>query len=106
MLSKLIHGGVCKNSERLLLPWTKLFASATEVDEPERLKFGLPNKTGLVFTINSANEPGVLYKALNVLARHNINLTRIESKPSKEVAIRRATNFFIDFYGGISDANV
>ena len=66
----------------------------------------MPEKTGLVFSISSGNEPGVLYKALNVLARNNINLTRIESKPSKTLKYRRGFDFFIDFYGAVTDRNV
>ena len=53
------------------------------------------DKTSVMFSIQ--HEAGSLYKALEPFHRHGVNLTRIESRPSK----RRAWEyyFFIDFEG-------
>lgn len=39
------------------------------------------DKQGIVFTLT--DRPGILNEALKALANHEIDLTRIESKPSK-----------------------
>lgn len=56
--------------------------------------------TSMAFTTKS-NEPGSLFKPLEVFAKRQINLTRIESRPSK-----RSHNpyiFFIDIEASISE---
>ena len=45
--------------------------------------FEVKDKTGLVFTLE--DKPGILNDALIQISNHNIDLTRIESKPSKYV---------------------
>lgn len=45
------------------------------------------------------DSPGILTKALNVLQKHEINLTWIESKPSKYYREEKAHDFYIDFEG-------
>jgi len=58
-------------------------------------------KISLKFTLNDT--PGSLHNALNYFQKHGINLTRIESRPSK-----RTTDyeFYVDFVGSTTDANV
>jgi chorismate mutase/prephenate dehydratase len=60
------------------------------------------DKTSLVLSIK--DEPGALLRLLKPFERHSINLTRIESRPSK----RRAWeyNFFLDLEGHAEDEPV
>jgi len=60
------------------------------------------DKTSLVISVS--DKPGALLKLLQPFHRMGINLTRIESRPSK----RRAWeyNFFIDMYGHAEDPRV
>lgn len=46
------------------------------------LEPGVPARTSLVFT--TANEPGALLRALEPIARHGLNLSRLESRPTGE----------------------
>jgi len=50
------------------------------------------------------NQTGALYKALEIFYRHNINLTKIESRPSKKKAWDDI--FYVDMEGHIEDKNV
>jgi chorismate mutase/prephenate dehydratase len=60
------------------------------------------DKTSLVISVS--DKPGALLNLLKPFHKHGINLTRIESRPSK----RRAWeyNFFIDLYGHVGDPEV
>lgn len=58
------------------------------------------DKTSVVFSL-SEDRPGGLYGILGVFADYNINLTKIESRPSKEKLGRYI--FFIDFEGHRKD---
>jgi chorismate mutase/prephenate dehydratase len=60
------------------------------------------DKTSLMLVVK--DEPGVLYRVLEPLARGGINLTRIESRPSR----RRAWDyvFFLDLDGHVADPEV
>ncbi len=59
------------------------------------------DKTSLAFT--TLNEPGALVGILNIFKEHNINLSFIESRPSKKNM--GEYTFFVDFDGHVSDAN-
>jgi chorismate mutase/prephenate dehydratase len=60
------------------------------------------DKTSLLVSVH--DEPGALLRLLQPFQAHSINLTRIESRPSK----RRAWeyNFFLDFEGYVNDEPV
>jgi chorismate mutase/prephenate dehydratase len=53
------------------------------------------DKTSIIFS--AKHEPGSLYNALSEFAKRKINLTRIESRPTKKTAWEY--NFFLDFEG-------
>ena len=61
------------------------------------------DKTSIVFSIMD-DKPGRLYKILEVFADNNINLTKIESRPSKEKL--GSYIFFIDFEGHRTDKKI
>ena len=53
------------------------------------------DKTSVVFSV--ADRPGSLYNALKPFFENNINLTKVESRPTRKNSWEY--NFFIDFYG-------
>ncbi|NEX13876.1 MAG: prephenate dehydratase [Prosthecochloris sp.] len=59
-------------------------------------------KTSIVFTL--PNEPGSLFRAMATLALRDIDLTKIESRPSKLKAFEYF--FYVDFIGSQSDATI
>jgi prephenate dehydratase len=61
------------------------------------------NKTSIVFAAKK-DEPGSLFSVLKEFAKNNINLTRITSRPTKEVLGEYL--FFIDFEGGSKDQKI
>jgi chorismate mutase/prephenate dehydratase len=69
-------------------------------------KRGVPpsgnDKTSLAFGLK--NEPGVFYKALSKFAARNINLTKIESRPTRQRPWEY--NFFIDLEGHYTDPTI
>ena len=60
------------------------------------------DKTSLAFVVD--HKPGTLVRALNTLARRNINLCKIESRPL--VGTPWEYIFFIDFHGHVKDPEV
>ncbi len=61
------------------------------------------DKTSIIFSIYE-DRPGELYKILGIFQKNNINLTKIESRPSKKGLGRYL--FFIDFYGHKDDGMI
>jgi chorismate mutase/prephenate dehydratase len=60
------------------------------------------DRTSLMFSI--ADKPGALYNALAPFRRYRLNMTKIESRPSKRKAWEYF--FFVDCDGHMEDRNV
>lgn len=60
------------------------------------------DKTSLV--MSSTNQPGGLYRLLEPLARHGVNMSRIESRPSRQGMWEYV--FFVDLLGHVEDEPV
>ena len=80
------------NTTRFLVVGRKLF-SASGVD-----------RTTLMMTGSGPDDPGALFRLLEPFAKHKINMTRIESRPSRKRKWDYV--FFIDVEGHVSDAPV
>lgn len=61
------------------------------------------DKTSIIFSIFE-DQPGELHKILGIFADNGINLTKIESRPSKEGLGKYI--FFVDFYGHRNNDNI
>jgi len=61
-----------------------------------------PAKTSIVFSV--ADEPGALFKTLAVFALRNINLAKIESRPSRKSAWHYY--FYVDLIGSLKDDKI
>jgi prephenate dehydratase len=57
------------------------------------------DKTSVIFGVE--HKPGSLYAALRALSNRRINLTKIESRPVKDIPWQY--NFFVDFLGHVQD---
>lgn len=77
---------------------TRFFCLGKEHNEPTG-----EDKTSIVF-YTKEDRPGILHEILNEFAERNINLTKIESRPSKEALGDYL--FFIDFEGHKDDSLV
>lgn len=74
--------------------YTRFFVLSEE-DVPATGK----DKTSIIFT--AAHKPGSLYSAIGEFAKRDINLTRIESRPTKQKPWEY--NFYLDFEGHRSE---
>lgn len=72
--------------------YTRFFAISKEKAKPDRR-----NKTSLVFA--TRHVPGALYSILGIFASRNINLTKLESRPSKSKPWEYV--FYADFEGHV-----
>lgn len=72
------------------------------IDEEDHLPTG-NDKTSIVFSLPD-DKPGGLYEILGEFAKNEINLTKIESRPSKEKLGRYI--FFVDFEGYRSEPQI
>lgn len=60
------------------------------------------DKTSII--ISAHNEPGTLFRALEPFHRFGVNLTKLESRPSRKAAW--SYSFYVDFEGHAEDAKV
>lgn len=60
------------------------------------------NKTSIALTLRHV--PGSLARILNILSEHQINMTKIESRPI--VGVEWEYHFYIDFEGGVQESKV
>ncbi len=90
---KIVERGIEDNKNN----YTRFLVIAEEFPGPTG-----KDKTSLMLSIK--DKPGALYQVLAPFKKHNINLTKIESRPSR----RRAWEyiFFIDLEGHIEDKKV
>lgn len=60
-----------------------------------------PNKVSVVFSLE--HEAGTLYRLISYFAENNINMNKIESRPSKDKAWKYV--LYVDFEGTLEDKN-
>jgi chorismate mutase / prephenate dehydratase len=75
--------------------YTRFFILSKQISAPTG-----HDKTSLVFAVK--HKPGALYESLKELANRNINLTKIESRPTRQKPWEY--NFYMDFEGHCDDA--
>jgi chorismate mutase / prephenate dehydratase len=87
---KILQRDIADNPEN----YTRFFVIAKE-DAPMSGK----DKTSVIFA--ATHKPGALYNALGEFAKRDINLTKIESRPTKQTPWEY--NFYLDFEGHRSE---
>ncbi len=75
------------------------FVVLSHIENSNRTK---ANKTSIIFS--TENKPGSLYKILQILDLWGINMTKIESRPAKDIF--GAYIFFVDMEGSYKDADL
>ena len=88
---------VCKNIEDIASNITRFFVIGREDAKPTG-----EDKTAILFS--TAHKAGALADVLDVFKKYNINLTNIESRPSKKR--QWEYYFFVDFIGHRTDEHV
>lgn len=76
---------------------TRFIVISRELPAPSR-----HDKTSVAFSLK--DRPGALFGALKAFAREGVNMTRIESRPTRRKAWEYI--FFVDLAGGLHDARV
>ena len=89
----LVHAGIADNANNI----TRFFVIGDKKQEPTG-----EDKTTVVFSVK--DEVGVLHRMLAPFSRSKINLTKIESRPSKRKAWEYL--FFLDFNGHVEEPTV
>jgi chorismate mutase / prephenate dehydratase len=69
---------------------------------PLQIDSRIPTKTSILFS--TRHEEGALMRCLNVLARHHINLTKLESRPRPHTPWEY--QFYVDFEGNVAEPRV
>ncbi|MGA1846243.1 prephenate dehydratase [Deferribacter abyssi] len=95
-----IHYGL-KIVEKSIEDFTNNFTRFLVIGYTEPVRTG-NDKTSIMFSI--AHKAGSLYEALRAFAQQHINMTKIESRPSKRKAWEYI--FYVDIDGHIMDENV
>lgn len=85
---KIIKKGIQDNKHN----YTRFFILSSEISTDPKC-----NKTSIIFAV--VNKPGALYKCLKEFALRDINLTRLESRPSKQKPWEYI--FYTDFERGL-----
>lgn len=83
--------------DRHLFNYTRFLVIGNEIPKPTG-----NDKTSFIFSVH--NEAGALYRALEPFYKNGINMTKIESRPSKKEAWEYV--FFADIEGHIEDERV
>jgi prephenate dehydratase len=86
-----------RNLEDLDFNFTRFFVLGKE--NPVRQD---PSKTSIIFT--TRHVPGALYEVMGELANHNLNMTKIESRPRRNRPWHYL--FYVDFEGHEDDPHV
>lgn len=99
------HGAAIASQRAAVLYGMEVLASAIEDNPHNFTRFFIlsrqdcppsgQDKTSLVFSVK--HQPGALFEFLEVMARNNINLTKIESRPTRQKPWEY--NFYLDFEG-------
>lgn len=85
---------LAENIQTIPSNYTKFF-----VVSKEKAKYADKNKTSLIFA--TKNVPGALYNCLGAFATRGINLTKLESRPSKDRPWEYI--FYVDIEGHLED---
>ena len=91
---------IARKIDRFPFNQTRFLIIAKEEDNVKQL----PKHSKTTFIFSVKNEVGALYKTLGILNKYGINMTKIESRPSKQEAWDYI--FFVDIEGHIQDENV
>lgn len=78
--------------------------TATLQGKDKKSFWEIEDRTSIAFSLD--DRPGVLMKALQIFTDNNINMTRIQSKPTRYVKEKRLYEFYADFDGAQMDPKV
>jgi chorismate mutase / prephenate dehydratase len=90
---KILVRGIEDNNQN----FTKFFVLSRQESGPTG-----DDMTSIVFSVK--HKPGALYDAIKELAARNINLTKIESRPTRQKPWEY--NFYVDFEGNCQDTRI